>query len=90
VLYDPARKLAFIPCGRDGVLEVIAVRGPRDVAVVQTLPTQIGARTGAVDPSTGAIYLPTAHYYLDAGGRPATTPGTFEILVVTPAKAATR
>src|SRR5580692_2974788 len=53
VIYDPVRKLAFIPCGRDGVLEVIAVRGPTDVAVVATVATQVGARTGAVDPATG-------------------------------------
>lgn len=88
VVYDPARKLAFIPCGRDGVLEVIAVRGPKDVAVVQTVPTQIGARTGTVDPKTGAIYLPTAKYVRLPNGLPDIVPGTFEVLVVTPGKAA--
>jgi DNA-binding beta-propeller fold protein YncE len=89
VIYDPVRKLAFIPCGRDGVLEVIAVRGPSDVAVVATVTTQVGARTGAVDPATGALYLPTAQFQPPAtpgGGRPAAIPGTFEILVVTPAR----
>jgi DNA-binding beta-propeller fold protein YncE len=84
VIYDAERKLAFIPCGRDGVLEVIAVRGPTDVAIVQTVKTQPGARTGAVDPKTGALYLPTAAYTLSAQGRPTPTPGTFAILVVTP------
>ena len=84
VIYDAARKLAFIPCGRDGVLEVIAVRGPHDVAIVQTLKTQPGARTGAVDPKTGKVYLPTATYTLSATGRPAATPGTYAILVVSP------
>jgi DNA-binding beta-propeller fold protein YncE len=83
VLYDAKRKLAFIPCGRDGVLEVIAVRGPKDVAIVQTVKTQPGARTGAIDPKTGKVYLPTAAYTL-AGGRPSATPGTYEILVVSP------
>jgi len=88
VFYDPARHLAFIPCGRDGVLEVIAVRGPHDVAVVQTAPTELGARTGAVDPATGAIYLPTAKYERAANGLPSIVPGTFEVVVVTPGKAA--
>jgi YVTN family beta-propeller protein len=84
--YDPVRKLAFIPCGRDGVMEVIAVRGPSDVAIVQSVPTQIGARGGAVDPSTGKVYLPTARYSLPpGGGRPVAAPGSFEILVVAPA-----
>ena len=84
VIYDADRHLAFIPCGRDGVLEVIAVRGPKDVAIVQTLKTQPGARTGAVDPKTGKIYLPTAAYTLSPTGRPTPTPGTFAILVVSP------
>ena len=87
VIYDAARKLAFIPCGRDGVLEVIAVRGPKDVAIVQTATTQIGARTGAVDPATGALYLPTATYQKLPNGLINTVPGTFEVLVVTPGKA---
>ena len=84
VIYDAVRKLAFIPCGRDGVLEVIAVRGPKDVAIIQTVKTQPGARTGAVDPKSGKLYLPTAAYTLTPAGRPAPTPGTFAILVVAP------
>ena len=88
VFYDPVRKLAFIPCGRDGVLEVIAVRGPKDVTIVQTATTQIGARPGAVDPATGVIYLPTAKYEKQPMGLVNTVPGTYEVIVVTPAKAA--
>jgi len=85
VFYDSVRKLAFIPCGRDGVLEVISVRGPGSVTLVQTVPTQLGARTGAVDEKTGRVYLPTAKYVPSTtGGRPTPAPGTFEILVVAP------
>jgi DNA-binding beta-propeller fold protein YncE len=85
VIYDAARGLAFIPCGRDGVLEVIAVRGPADIAVIQTVQTQVGAKTGAVDGQTGKLYLPTARYTVPAsGGRPVAEPGSFEILVVAP------
>ncbi len=48
-----------------------------------SVPTQIGARTGAVDPKTGRIYLPTAEYVpFAAGQRPTTKPGTFQILVL--------
>lgn len=85
VIYDAARRLAFIPCGRDGVLVVIAVRGPDDFHIVQTLQTQVGAKAGAVDPKTGRLYLPTARYAIPAaGGRPVAQPGSFEILVVAP------
>jgi DNA-binding beta-propeller fold protein YncE len=85
VIYDAQRKLAFIPCGRDGVLEVLAAPNGSDFSVVAQVTTQAGARTGAVDPRTGKIYLMTARYELPAGGgRPVPTPGTFEILVVSP------
>ncbi len=88
VLYDPARRLAFIPCGRDGILEVIAVRSASDVSVVQTLKTLPGARTGALDPKTGKVYLPTARFVAPApGAKPVATPGTYEFLVVSPAAA---
>jgi len=52
---------------------------------VQTVATQRGARTGAVDPKTGNLYLPTATYAVAAGGgRPSAEPSTFVILVVAP------
>jgi DNA-binding beta-propeller fold protein YncE len=83
VIYDPVRKLAFIPCALEGVLEVIDVRSPTDVSIVQSVKTGQGARLGAVDPKTGVLYLPAAHYVMGAG-RPTPLPGTFEILVVAP------
>jgi DNA-binding beta-propeller fold protein YncE len=83
VIFDADRNLAFIPCGRDGVLEVIDTSGPNP-SIIQTVKTQPGARTGAVDPKTGVLYLPTAAYTLSAAGRPTPTPGTFAILVVSP------
>jgi len=83
VIMDERRRLAFIPCGWDGELDVIAVKSAKDVAVVQTVKTQPGARTGTVDPRTGKLYLPSAIYTL-AGGQPKVTPGTFQILVVSP------
>ncbi|HXQ10506.1 MAG TPA: hypothetical protein VN805_05840 [Caulobacteraceae bacterium] len=84
VIYDRTRSLAYIPTALDGQLNVIALSGPGDNTIVETVPTQIGTRTGAVDPRTGRLYLPTAQYNLPvpAGQRPTTKPGTFQILVV--------
>jgi DNA-binding beta-propeller fold protein YncE len=84
VLYDPNRALALIPTALDGQLNVIALSGAGDNTIVATIPTQIGTRTGAVDPSTGRVYLPTAEYVLPvpAGQRPTTKPGTFQILIM--------
>jgi len=84
VLYDAERGLALVPAALGGNLTVIALAGPDNNKVIDTVPTQIGARTGAVDPKTGRVYLPTAEYNLPvpAGQRPTTKPGTFQILVL--------
>jgi DNA-binding beta-propeller fold protein YncE len=84
VLYDDRRQLAFVPSALGGSLTVIALSGPKNNTVIDTVPTQLGARTGAVDPKSGRIYLPTAEYVLPVppGQRPTTKPGTFNVLVL--------
>lgn len=87
VLLDAKRRLAFIPCGRDGVLDILSLDGPGGVRHVGTVTTEIGARTGALDPATGTIYLPTARFGASTATakRPPVMPGTFHVLVVRPA-----
>jgi DNA-binding beta-propeller fold protein YncE len=84
VIYDDQRELAFVPSAITGTLSVIALSGKFDNTIVDTVPTQNGARTGTVDPKTGRIYLPAAEYILPAraGQPPAAKPGTFEVLVL--------
>ena len=88
VIYDPVRQLAFIPCGADGVLEIISVADPAHVALVQELPTHILARTGAVDPHSGSVYLmaaePDPSKPRGGGGRPTPKDSSFEMLVIGP------
>ena len=85
VLLDAARRLAFIPAG-DGTLAVLALHSASEIAVAEIVTTAAGAKTGALDPATGKIYLPSAKFTPPAkeGGRPTRIPGTFEILVVAP------
>jgi DNA-binding beta-propeller fold protein YncE len=83
VLYDPGRRLAYIPTGLDGKLWTIALSGKNANRIVDAVRTQIGARSGAVDPKTGRIYLPTAEYGpIQPGQRPRPKPDTFQILVL--------
>src|SRR5579871_4993702 len=89
VIYDPVRRLALIPCGGDGVLEVISVADAGHVMKLQTVPTQAGSRTGTLDPQTGRVYLMASQP--DPTGKPgpggrgiARVPGTYEVLVVAP------
>ncbi len=84
VLYDPKRAMAYVPTALDGQMTEIALSGPHNNAAIGDAPSQVGARTGAVDPKTGRVYLPTAQFELPAtpGKRPAPKPGTFEVLVL--------
>lgn len=86
VLIDSGRRLAFIPCGRDGTLVQIDLDGAGGPRVTATIKTEIGARTGAIDTSDGAIYLPTARFMPPpaAGGRPVPVPGSVHLVVVKP------
>ncbi|WP_242098465.1 YncE family protein [Sphingomonas sp. CROZ-RG-20F-R02-07] len=86
VILDAARRLAFVPCGKDGVLDILALDRPGGIAHAGRVTTEVGARTGALDPATGIVYLPTARFAPSqaAGARPAPLPGSFHILVVTP------
>jgi YVTN family beta-propeller protein len=86
--YDKKRGLAFSSNG-EGTLSVVHEDSADGYTVVQTLPTQRGARTMALDEATGKVYLVTA----DFGPAPAATadqphprptlaPDSFVVLVV--------
>lgn len=85
-IYDQKRKLAFIPCGGDGVLEVISLADPAHAAIVQHVPTQAGSRTGTLDPDTGRLYLMASKPDPKAApGRGAPRlAGSWEVLVIAP------
>jgi DNA-binding beta-propeller fold protein YncE len=86
VLVDEMRGLAFIPCGGSGTLVALSIAGDAPVRIVQRIKTQIGAKTGAIDPRDGRIYLPTATLAAPLPGakRGVPQPGTFAVLVVAP------
>ena len=85
VIYDPMRQLAFIPCSGEGILEVISVKDPAHISIVQHVATQTGTRTGAVDPQSGRLYLvATKLGPKTANGRAERLAGTYEALVVSP------
>ena len=85
--YDAKLGLAFSSNG-DGTLTIIDAGKP-GYNVLQTLPTQKGARTMAFDSGTGRIYFSVAEYgplpaasAQGARRRPPVLPGSFSILVV--------
>lgn len=88
VIYDAKRRLAFIPSAEDGTLSVLAVSTDGNVRVLERDKTQIGTRTGALDPETGVLYLPTAKFGpKNKLGWSEALPGTVQLLVMAPAAA---
>ena len=86
VIYDATRKLAFIPC-RSGTLEILSFADPAHISIVQHLPTQVGTRTGTLDPATGKVYSMAAKFDAPpttAGGRAQALQSTYEVLVIGP------
>ena len=83
VILDSARRLVFIPSGHSGTLSVITLQDPSAPQLVQTLTTKVGTRTGALDPDTGRVYLPSAEFQpAQRGEWPNVIPGTMKFLVV--------
>jgi len=84
VILDAKNKRFLVPCGGNGVLTVIAEKPDGTLTVEGTIPTAKGARTGAIDPATGKVYLPTADFEARKPGewQGAIVPGSFRILVL--------
>jgi YVTN family beta-propeller protein len=84
--FDPALHLAFASCS-DGTVTIAKEDDEGDeLTVVQTLKTERGSRTMALDPATHKIYLASAKFEAPAEGqrRGKMVPGTFKILVFGP------
>lgn len=81
LISDERHNLVYAPTGGDG--SMIAI-DPARMRVVATVATQTGARSGAIDPRTGVMYLPSGRFAPAATpeGRPTLVPGSFEILAV--------
>ena len=84
--FDPGLGYAFASNGRDATLTVVKEENGKYV-VAGNVPTQLGARTMAVDPKSHRVFLPTAELGPPAAGQrwPSVKPGTFSVLVYAPA-----
>lgn len=81
--FDPNKQLVFASNG-EGSLTVIARDDRGSYHVQQTLATQTGSKTMALDSSSGRIYLPTGKFSGPPTQKPRPTliPGTFEVWVI--------
>jgi len=94
--YDPQLRLAFASCGDgEGVLTAVRLSAAGTPAVAQSVATQHGARTMALDEHGHRVFLVTANFGAPPPAtpehphpRPAILPGTFRLLVVAPGNSA--
>jgi hypothetical protein len=90
--FDSETELVFSSCG-DGTVTIAREEAPDKLTVVQTLKTERGARTMALDPKTHKIYLASAKFEpapAQSSGkqsRPKMIAGSFKVLVYGPAEA---
>ncbi len=87
--FDPDKKLVFSSNGEDGTLTVVQQETPDRYTVSQTVKTQRGARTMAIDLKTHKIYLSDAEFGATPAAtadnprpRPKLVPDSFRLLVV--------
>lgn len=85
-VFDPSRGLAY-SSNRDGTLSVVAEISPDNFVSLPAIPTQVGARTMAIDPESDRIYLVTADMSptqsaapRNPNPRPSVTPGSVRLL----------
>jgi YVTN family beta-propeller protein len=88
--FDPERGLAY-SSNRDGTLSVVAEKSPDNFIALPAIPTQLGARTMAIDPKSGRIYLVTADMTINQTAAPADSrhrysinPGSVRLLFLDP------
>jgi YVTN family beta-propeller protein len=84
--FDPKTGNAFASNGFTPSLTVVHEDSPTKFHVVENVKTELGARTMALDPKTGDVYLVTADIQRVAHPAPHTrpfrlVPGTFRVLV---------
>jgi DNA-binding beta-propeller fold protein YncE len=89
--FDPSRNLAF-SSNRDGTLSIVAEKSPSQFETLPPVETLYGARTMAVDPKTGRIFLVTADFTVNDTvpvsdrGHYAIKPGSAKLLFLDPAQ----
>jgi YVTN family beta-propeller protein len=88
--FDAERGLAF-SSNRDGTLSIVAEKSPTSFAALPSVATQLGARTMAIDPKTGRIFLVTGEMTVNATAAPtdarrrySVKPGSVRLLFLDP------
>lgn len=85
-VFDPKTRTVFASCGGDGTLSLIHEDSPDSFKLIRSVATRRSARTMALDPNTGRIYLPFAEVGPDPkmNNKVRELDGTFAVLEMNP------
>ena len=86
--YDAPRRRVLIPCGKSAAISVFTLGADKALHAAGAIPSGSGARTAALDPADGTIYLPSAAFAAAIPGSHGydLVPGSMRLLRLTPAK----
>ncbi|MDR6511936.1 DNA-binding beta-propeller fold protein YncE [Novosphingobium capsulatum] len=85
-IWDGLRHRFLVPCGKSGTLSIIGLASGKP-RVEPAVMTEVSARTAALDPSTGKLYLPAGRFQVaESGMKPTLVSGSFHILTLEPAR----
>jgi len=85
-VFDPETGMVFVST-REGMIHIFHEDSPDKLSEVETVKTEYGAKTMALDPKTHNLYLTTADFAAAAPSakqpnpRRAPVPGTFRLLI---------
>jgi DNA-binding beta-propeller fold protein YncE len=84
VVFDDAAAMIYSSNGESGTITAVHETDPDHYATIATIPTQVSARTLALDPSTHRLYLSAAKVGAtkQANGRPSMVAESFTVLTV--------
>lgn len=84
VTFDAARSMIYSSNGDSGTITAVHEDDADQFSVTATIPTQLSARTLALDPKLDRLYLSAARFGVaqKAGERAPIKPGSFAVLVV--------
>lgn len=86
VAFDPVRRRVFSSNGHDGTVTVYQQTSPDRYQATEPIRTAVSARTMAVDPRSGRLFVVAADTEPNAtpGGRPRIKPGTTRVMIFDP------